>query len=680
MRMLESYVGGSWYRSGDDGQVLADAATGEDLATISSSGVDFAAALDHGRTVGGPALRELTFHERASLLKQLAVSLTSQLEVFYDLSARTGATRADSWIDIEGGIGVLSAYAGIGRRELPDDRVLVDGGTERLSRDGSFLGLHIATPLRGVAVQINAFNFPCWGMLEKLAPALLAGMPSIVKPASQTAYLTEAMVRAIIDSGILPAGSLQLICGGAGDLLDHLGGQDTVGFTGSASTAALLRAHPSVVGHAVRFTAEADSLNAAVLGHGAAPGTAEFDLFVDEVTREMTVKAGQKCTAIRRVLVPAAHLDAATEAIRTRLADVVVGPPADEQTQMGALASLGQRDEVEAAIGRLAGAADVVFDGADARFADVDRDRGAFLGPTLLRAPDARSAPLHEVEAFGPVSTVMGYGSLDDAIDIAALGRGSLVASVFTPDVDEARSLTVGLAAHHGRVHIVDESTARTSTGHGSPMPQLVHGGPGRAGGGEELGGVRSVLHHMQRTAVQGSPDMLTAISGRYVDGATRNFDVDHPFKLYFDDLNIGDAIETESRTVTLDDIERFADLTGDTFYAHMDDEAAKASPIFEGRVAHGYFVLSAAAGLFVWPDPGPVLANTGLDTLRFSAPTYPGDEIRVILTCKEKKLRAGAGYGEVRWHAVVLDATDAIAASYDLLTMVACRDGGSPR
>ena len=670
-RAVESYVLGGWHR-GDGGSTVHHAVTGDELVTVSSAGIDFGAVARYGRDVGGPALRDMTFHDRAAMLRAVGKHLLANTEHLYELSTATGATRADSWIDIEGGAGVLMAYSGKGRRELPNAKVWVDGEAESLSRDGSFLGTHIITPRRGVAVHINAFNFPCWGMLEKLAPTLLAGVPAIVKPASQTAFLTEAMVRDIIESGLLPEGALQLISGSAGDLLDHLGGQDGVAFTGSADTARMLRAHPSVVANAVRFNAEADSLNAAILGEAAGPGTAEFDLFVKTVVSEMSVKAGQKCTSIRRVLVPSAHAVAVEEALVDAIRAIRVGDPADESTGMGPLASAAQREEVRKAVASIRSIGDVLIDTCD--FHDVDADKGAFVAPTLMRAADRRADAAHSVEAFGPVATVIPYDGSAEAVDLAALGAGSLVASVVTPDAAEAAELTLGIAAHHGRVHVLDEACGRTTTGHGSPMPQLVHGGPGRAGGGEELGGIRSVMHYMQRTAVQGSPDMLTAITGRWVNGSTRT-DNGHPFKLHFEDLQVGDSIETESRTVTIEDIEAFADLTGDHFYAHMDEEAAKASPIFNGRVAHGYFVLSAAAGLFVWAPPGPVLANYGLDNLRFATPTYPGDELTVHLTCKEKSLRAGAGYGEVRWDAQVVNQAGETAATYDLLTMVACKE-----
>ena len=668
MRAVESYVAGSW-QGAADGRPVHDAVTGEPVATVSSEGLDLAAAHAHARAVGGPALRALTFHDRAAILRAIGKMLLADTSDLYELSFSTGATRSDSAIDIDGGAGSLMAYSGIARRELPNSKVWIDGDVQGLSRDNSFVAQHINTPRLGAAVQINAFNFPCWGMLEKFAPAFIAGVPSIVKPATPTAYLTEAVVRRIIDSGLLPEGALQLVVGRVDGLLDVLDEQDMLSFTGSAATGRLLRSHPAVLDRGVRFSAEADSLNAAVLAPSAGPDTPEFGLFIDEVVNELTTKAGQKCTAIRRVLAPAGTVAAVEEALVARLSQVRVGDPSDAATDMGALVGLDQRTDVREAVDRLGGS--VLID--DCEFHGVDGQRGAFMAPTLVRADDAAASPAHVVEPFGPVATVMAYDTIDDAIDLVARGRGSLVASVYGPDLDEAAALTLGIAPYHGRIHAIDATSAAGSTGHGSPLPQLVHGGPGRAGGGEELGGLRSVLHYMQRTAVQGSPDLLTAVTGRWVNGAARA-DKGHPFKLHFDDLELGDFIETASRLVTLEDIEHFAHFTGDLFYAHMDDEAAKASPIFEGRVAHGYFVLSAAAGLFVWPDPGPVLANYGLDNLRFATPTYPGDEIRVLLTCKEKSLRAGAGYGEVRWDAQVLGQTDQLLAAYDLLTMVAER------
>ena len=679
MRALESHVCGIWRAPSADGVVARHAVTGAPVAFVSSAGIDLRAAVTHARDIGGPTLRSMTFHQRANLLKAVGLHLIAEKEPLYELSTTTGATRADSWIDIEGGAGVLLGYASKGRRELPDGNVLVDGEPEVLARDGSFLAAHVATPRHGVAVQINAFNFPIWGVLEKLAPALLAGVPTIVKPATTTAFLTEAMVRLIVESGLLPDGALQLVCGSVEGIFDHLDGQDHVAFTGSADTATVLRSNPTLLSRSVRFNAEADSLNAAILGLSATPDTAEFDLFATEVVREMTVKAGQKCTAIRRALVPISQIDTMADALASALAEIRVGDPADEATTMGALVGTTQRDEVRGAVMSLRSATNVVVD--TCTFHDVDPDVGAFLAPTLLRATDANARSIHTTEAFGPVCTLIGYDDLDSAVRLAALGAGSLVASVVTPDVDEATALTLGIAAHHGRVHVLDASTAATSTGHGSPLPNLVHGGPGRAGGGEEMGGLRGIRHHMQTTAVQGSPDLLTAVTGQWIPGATRHMDRGHPFRLYFDDLELGTAIQTESRTVTLADIEDFAHNTGDHFYAHMDEVAAAASPIFGGRVAHGYLVLALAAGLFVWPDPGPVLANYGVDRCRFAKPTYPGDTLTVWLTAKRRTLRAGTGYGEVAWDAQVVNQDDEVVAAYDVLTMVANRPGvnGAP-
>ena len=668
MRAIESYVAGEWIAGSGD-RTVRDAVTGDTIGTVGSGGVDLAAAHAHARTVGGPALRDLTFHDRAAILRAVGKHLLADTSEFYALSTRTGATRTDSGIDVDGGAGALMAYSGIGRRELPNSTVWPDGDVQSLSRDGSFVARHVNVSRPGVAVQINAFNFPVWGMLEKLAPAFLAGVPTIAKPATPTAYLAEAVVRSIVASGLLPEGSLQFVAGDVSPIFELLDEQDSVSFTGSADTARRLATLAPFVDRGVRFSAEADSLNAAVLAPSAGPDTPEFDWFCDGVLGEMIAKAGQKCTAIRRVIVPSPLVDTFAEAMVARLNTVVVGDPAAADTDMGALVGLEQRDDVRASISRIGG--QPIFDSAD--FVGVDPERGAFLAPTLLRADDAATSLAHVVEPFGPVATVMGYDGIDDAVALVAKGRGSLVASVYGPDPAESAAIALGIAPFHGRVHAVDATSAAASTGHGSPLPQLVHGGPGRAGGGEELGGVRSVIHHMQRTAIQGSPDLLTAVTGEWVDGATRR-DKGHPFTLYFDELEVGDCLDTGPRVITLEDIEHFAHFTGDLFYAHMDDEAAKASPIFEGRVAHGYLVLSMAAGLFVWPDPGPVLANYGVDNLRFATPTYPGTEIRVIFTCKQKSLRAGAGYGEVRWDTKVVDQDANLLASYDVLTMVAER------
>lgn len=668
---LKSYVTGEWHAGTGDGELLRDATTGEVVATASSAGIDFGAVLAHARQVGGPTLRRLTFHERAAVLKALAKRLMERKEEFYTLSFATGATRADSWIDIEGGIGTLFAYASRGVRELPNGHVHIDGEPEALSKTGGFSGRHICVPREGAAVHINAFNFPVWGMLEKLAPTLLAGMPAIVKPATATAYLAELVFRRIVESGLLPEGAVQLVCGGVGDLFTHLGGQDVVSFTGSASTAAQLRVHPTVIGNAVRFISETDSINSCILGGDAAPGTPEFDTFIREVAREMTAKAGQKCTAIRKALVPAAQLEPAVAALRAALAKVIVGDPRREEVRMGPLAGLAQRREVLARIAELRREADLVTEAAT-EIVGADRERGAFVAPTLLVARRAEGAQrLHSIEAFGPVCTLLPYGTNADAIALANRGEGSLVSSVFTADQALARELALGLAPWHGRLLFVDRDCARESTGHGSPLPGLIHGGPGRAGGSEEMGGLRGVMHYLQRSALQGSPSTLAAITGRWQRGAREITGAVHPFRRTLPELEIGETLHSAEREVTLADIERFAALSGDTFYAHVDEAAAKRNPLFGGRVAHGYFLISAAAGLFVDPPYGPVLANYGLERLRFAKPVRPGDRIKVRLTCKAKSLRVDKGYGEVVWDTEITNQDGEIVASYDVLTMV---------
>ncbi|HEY7887606.1 MAG TPA: phenylacetic acid degradation bifunctional protein PaaZ [Steroidobacteraceae bacterium] len=670
---LESFIAGRWQAGTGTPIALRDATTGEVIACAGADGLDVAASLTHAREVGGPQLRRLTFHERAALLKTLAKHLTDKKDELYGLSYATGATKGDSWIDIDGGIATLFVFASKGMRELPDAHVYVDGAAESLSKSGGFLGQHICVPLEGAAVHINAFNFPVWGMLEKLAPTLLAGVPAIVKPATATAYLTALAFRHIIESGILPEGAVQLICGSVGNLFDHLTCQDAVTFTGSASTARKLRMHPAVIDHSVRFTAETDSLNSCVLGPDASPGTPEFDLFVREVAREMTVKAGQKCTAIRKAIVPAGIAASVIEALRAALGKVVLGNPRLERVRMGPVASLAQRREVLAQLAKLEREAEVVC-GNDRQLelADADSDRGAFIAPTLLYCKDSsRATAVHEVEAFGPVCTVVPYEGLDAGIALARRGAGSLVGSVFTADATVAARLVLGLAPFHGRVLVVNRDCAKESTGHGSPLPHLVHGGPGRAGGGEEMGGIRGVLHYMQRTAVQGAPDVLTAVTGRWIKGSRQHDPGVHPFRIPFGTLAIGDTFHSGERAITVADIERFAELSGDYFYAHMDEAAARRNPIFGGRVAHGYFLIAAAAGLFVDPPLGPVLANYGIDSLRFTKPVKPGDRIKVRLTCKEKSLRIGQGYGEVRWDAQITNQDGETAAAYDVLTMV---------
>jgi oxepin-CoA hydrolase/3-oxo-5,6-dehydrosuberyl-CoA semialdehyde dehydrogenase len=670
---LQSYVAGHWQSGEGRAALLRDASTGAVVAEAASEGIDFSAMLRHAREVGGPALRALTFHERASMLRALGKRLLDFKAEFYALSHATGATKGDSWIDIDGGIGTMLVFASKGARELPNSRVYLDGALEGLSKGGSFVGQHVCVPLEGAAVHINAFNFPVWGMLEKLAPALLAGVPAIVKPATATSYLTELVVRRIVETGLLPAGALQLVCGGVGDLFEHLACQDVVSFTGSASTAAKLRTHPAVVRHAVRFVAETDSLNSSVLGPDSGPGTPEFGLFVQEVAREMTVKAGQKCTAIRKALVPKAMLGEVVAALQAKLAETVVGDPREAGVGMGPLASLAQRDEVIARLAELERESDrVAGDPARLEPKGGDRRQGAFLPPILLLCRDAVNArAVHSVEAFGPVSTIVGYDGVAEAIALARRGDGSLAGSVFTADESVAAELVLGLAPYHGRVLVVNRHCAKESTGHGSPLAPLVHGGPGRAGGGEELGGIRGVLHYMQRTAVQGSPDVITAVGGRWARGSRERDPGVHPFRKPFHALAIGDTFRSAEREVTVEDVERFAELSGDRFYAHMSESEAARNPLFGGRVAHGYFLISAAAGLFVDPGYGPVLGNYGLDALRFVKPVKPGDRIKVRLTCREKSLRADKGWGEVTWDTEITNQAGETVAAYHVLTMV---------
>ncbi|TFD13695.1 phenylacetic acid degradation bifunctional protein PaaZ [Cryobacterium sp. TMT4-10] len=671
--VVPSYVLDSWWTPADGArtQRVLDASTGDEITQVSSEGLDLAAVVEHARTIGQASLGELTFHQRAILLKKLAQYLGGVKEELYELSARSGATRYDSMVDIDGGIGVLFTLSSKGRREMPNSQVYVDGDVEALSRDGSFSGQHIYTRIPGVACQINAFNFPVWGMLEKLAPAFIAGVPTIVKPATPTGYLTEAVVRHILASGILPTGSLQLISGSARDLIDHLDYRDLVAFTGSAGTARSLKAHPNVVEGGVRFTSETDSLNAAILGPDATKGTAEFDAYVASVVTEITSKAGQKCTSIRRLIVPAGRRDEIVAAVSERVARrVTIGDPRAEGVTMGPLASREQRDEVLGSVGRLiSGGGHIVMGSLDTP--EGTDPVGAFVAPVLLAFDDPECPAVHEIEAFGPVASIIEYTDLAHAVALAALGGGSLVTTVATHDPDVARTLVLGIAAHHGRVLMLDRVDARSSTGHGSPVPHLVHGGPGRAGGSEELGGIRSVLHHMQRTAIQGSPDMLTAVTGEWHTGAAVHTGI-HPFRKSLAELRVGDQTQGGPRVVTLADITAFAEATGDKFYAHTDAEAAAANPFFPGIVAHGYLLVSWAAGLFVDAAPGPVLANSGLEHLRFVTPVSAGDSIRVTLTAKRITPRETDEYGEVCWDAVLHNQNDEVVATYDVLTLVA--------
>ena len=681
--VLSSYAQGKW-QAPDAPENLAqvlDANTGELITQVSSDGIDIAGMVDYARTVGQQSLGKLTTHERALKIKELAQYLNERKEELYKVSFRTGATQRDHYIDTDGGISTLFVFSSKGRREMPNSNVIIDGKTEVLSRDGSFLGTHIYQRIPGVAVQINAFNFPVWGFLEKFAPSFIAGVPTIVKPATATGYVTEAVVRMMLESGILPEGSLQLLSGSAHDLLDHLDYRDHIAFTGSLSTANKLRSHDSVLNGGVRFTAEADSLNAAILGPDATEGTEEFDAFVKAVFVEMTAKAGQKCTAIRRVIVPEATKEPFIAALSKRLTDKVkVGAADAEGTTMGPLASKDQQQDVAKATQQLIDAGGKVRLGGPEQIDQYDK-AGAFFPPTILEFDDADTHAVHNVEAFGPVTSVISYdGSPAEAVRLAALGSGSLVATVCSDDESFVADTTLGIAPHHGRLHVLNRQTMKTSTGHGSPLAHLVHGGPGRAGGGEELGGVRAVQHYMQRSSVQGSPDMLTAITGVWHQGAKANTvtrqQVDegtgeHPFRKPLDTLRIGDQFASELRKVSLEDILDFAEETGDKFYAHTDEEAAMANPFFPRRVAHGYLLVSWAAGLFVDAAPGPVLANYGLENLSFITPVTYDDSIRVTLTAKQITPRVTDEYGEVRWDAVLHNQNDEIVATYDVLTLV---------
>lgn len=675
--LIPSYLSGSWVTPENPNRVteVADASTGEIVATVSTDGLDLAGAIDYARTTGQKNLRELTIHERSLKLKEIALYLTEHKAELYELAHKTGATKRDNLVDIDGGISTLFTYSSKGRRELPNSKIIIDGPTEVLSKDNSFLGTHIYTTMPGVAVQINAFNFPVWGMLEKFAPSFIAGMPTLVKPATPTGYVTAACIRLMIESGILPEGSLQLISGSARDLLDHLDFRDHVAFTGSANTAATLRSHENVQINGVRFTAEADSLNAAILGEDVTPDSPEFDAFIKTLFVEMTSKTGQKCTAVRRAIVPTNLIDTVATALNERVqAKITAGDPRDATATMGPLVSIDQREDVGAAVEKLISAGGKIITGGSSELG------GAFFAPTILTFDDADTDAVHDVEAFGPVVSIIGYSNTEDAIRLAARGRGSLVASVITHSPELAAHYAHSIGAYHGRLHFLDRDDAKTSTGHGSPLPHLVHGGPGRAGGGEELGGIRGVKHYMQRTAIQGSPDHLTAITGEWVNGAKVNkvtrADVDegnaaHPFRKDLATLRIGDQFASDLRKVTIEEILEFAEKTGDNFYAHVNEEAATANPFFPRRVAHGYLLVAWAAGLFVEPAPGPVLANYGLENLRFITPVTYDDSVRIELTAKRITPRVTDDYGEVCWDAQMFNQEDELVAAYDVLTLV---------
>ena len=677
--VLQSFVAGRWIGQ-QAAQALHSAINGKEVAFSHAESLDFAEALQYGRTTGLNGMLAMDFQQRAAALRALAKYLGERKEELYAISVHTGATRIDSWVDIEGGTGTLFAYAGIAASELPSGNLIHEGPVAALGKKNTFAGTHILVPRGGVAVHINAFNFPVWGLLEKFAPTFLAGMPCIGKPATATSYLTESLVRMIDQSGILPKGALQLVIGSTGDLLDRLDVADVVTFTGSADTAAKLRVNANLVRNSIPFNAEADSLNCAILADDVTPDDEEFDLFVKEVVREMTVKAGQKCTAIRRAIVPSKHLDAVAEKIKARLSKVVVGDPSVEGVKMGALASKSQQSDVAERVALLRQSAELVF-GGDANFSLVGEGvaQGAFFQPTLLLCQKPLNTDsVHDIEAFGPVSTLMPYDSMEEAMALAKRGKGSLVGSLITKSPELAAQVVPRLAANHGRLHVLDRESAGESTGHGSPLPSLKHGGPGRAGGGEELGGIRAVTHMMQRAAVQGSPTMLTAITREYARGAKVIETGTHPFKHYFEELQIGESLLTASKVIGEADVKAFGELTGDMFYMHFDDVAAKASA-FGKRIAHGYLVLSDAAGLFVVAEPGPVLANYGLDTLRFVKPVGLGDSIQVRLTCKRKidrnrKDANGQGQGVVAWDVEVTNQDKELVASYDILTLVSKR------
>ena len=664
---------GRWVSPDSSARSIENAVTGEVMAQAGTGALDTEAMLAFARERGGPSLRAMTFHDRANMIKALAQHLSGYKEELYDLSYATGATLNDHRIDIDGGIGTLFVFASKGRREMPNDTVYLDGELEQLSRNGTFLGQHICTSLQGVAVHINAFNFPVWGMLEKLAPTLLAGVPAIVKPATASCYVTEAAVRIMHESGLLPEGALQMAAGGLGNRLGQLTNQDVVSFTGSAQTARHLRSASHILENSIRFVAEQDSLNASILGPDAKSGTPEFDIFVKEVHREMTTKAGQKCTAIRRIFAPKSQTDALIDALSARLSKTVIGDPRNSATRMGALVSNSQKRDVLEKAEILGQEAERVFGDPDAfDVHGADGMAGAFVPPLLFHCANPDNAQrIHDTEAFGPVSTVMGYRDLDHAVALVNRGEGSLVASVITNDGDVARKVALGAGAYHGRLYFNNRASMEEATGHVSPLPHMVHGGPGRAGGGEEMGGVRGVMHYMQRTAVQGSPDILTSIGNKWVPGAEENSEATHPITRTYSELALGETLYTDAREITPDDIAHFAEFTGDTFYAHMNDAAAARNPFFPGKVAHGYLLLSFAAGLFVEPNEGPVLANTGLDNLRFMKPVQAGDRLSVRLTVKHKTPRTD-DYGEVRWHVTLTNQEKELVGEYELLTMVA--------
>ena len=695
MNKLENYIAGNWITGDGDGQQLFNAVNGEPIAAATTKGLDFKNILEYGRAVGNPALRKMTFHERGNMLKALALHLRNHLDKFYAISYKTGATKADSWVDIEGGIGNLFANASL-RRKFPNEVFCVDGDSHNLSQHNTFMGTHILVPKEGVVVHINAFNFPVWGMLEKIAVNLLAGMPCVVKPASVTSYLTEAVVKEIIASKILPEGALQLLCGSAGDMLDHLTSQDVITFTGSASTGLMLKSNPHILRENVPFNMEADSLNCIVLGEDVTPDKPEWSIFIKEVRKEMTLKAGQRCTGIRRIFVPVNKMEDVWKDINTALAQTTIGNPLNTTVRMGSLAGQTQRNEVKEQVQKLLASSQIIYGSLDSvEVIDADANKGAFMSPVLLINEKPRavmngytSNPSHEVEAFGPVSTIMPYKNTEDVVSLSKLGKGSICSTIVTADDKIAQQYVIGAATHHGRMLVLNNECAKESTGHGSPLPLLVHGGPGRAGGGEEMGGLRGVKHYLQRTAIQGSPTTITAITNVYQQYAKGKDPGKHPFTKYFEELEVGEQIITEKRTITSEDIDKFADLSGDHFYAHIKTTNFEGT-MFEQQVAHGYFIMSIAAGLFVDSyEKNPVLLNYGIDELRFTKPVYPGSEIHIRFTCKQKLLNDKRvvekpedfkrgdeiDKGIVKWLVEMIDETDEVTGIATILTMVAKR------
>ena len=673
---IKNYVLGDWI-SGEGKEIdHINAITGEIISSTSSKGLDFKEILEYGRKKGSPALRKMTFQQRGEMLKSLALYLNKRKEIFYTLSKATGATRIDSWIDIDGGIGNLFANASL-RKQFPDLPYHVDGQMANLSKNGTFIGHHIMVPKKGVAVHINAFNFPIWGMLEKIAVNLMAGVAAVVKPSEHTSYLTALMVKEIINSKILPEGSLQLVPGTGIGILDYVSHNDVVSFTGSASTGKLLKSHPNILEHSVPFNMEADSLNACVLGTDVNKDSEEFEIFIKEVYREITVKTGQKCTAVRRILVPEKMIEDVQKSLIKKLEKTIIGDPENKSVRMGALASKIQVERVKENVKLLMNSQEKVYGNyEDFKVVDASIENGAFFSPILFRnnEPFLRD-DVHKIEAFGPVSTLIPYKNMDEAVELVEMGKGSLVTSFVSNNDNLSRDFVVQAAHVNGRILVLNSRCSKESTGHGSPMPLLTHGGPGRAGGGEEMGGIRGIKHYLQRTAIQGHPETITRITEQFQIGANQPEAKPHVFRKHFEELVVGETVFTHKHTVTVSDIVNFANVSGDNFYAHM-DETSLDGTIFEQRVAHGYFILSKAAGLFVDPAKGPVLLNYGIDECRFTKPVYAGATIGVKFTVKEKidqkkKDDEDISKGIVKFLVDIYDETEETVGIATILTMV---------